>query len=141
MWENKRSRFKKPDQEYYSIANKLRSENKINERFEIMLSSLTLEEIIGLRLELAAKSVKSCSCGFGVGKVDASYTSSAPSGKQLPSASSQRIYASGSKPSFVNPLNILSNLFQFLPFPINCVEVVFVILQGRSPFLIAPLLV
>ena len=57
MWENKRSRFKKPDQEYYSIANKLRSENKINERFEIMLSSLTLEEIIGLRLELAAKSV------------------------------------------------------------------------------------
>ena len=57
MWENKRSRFKKPDQEYYSIANKLKSENKINERFEIMLSSLTLEEIIGLRLELAAKSV------------------------------------------------------------------------------------
>ena len=57
MWESKRSRFKKPDQDYYSIANKLKSENKINERFEIMLSSLTLEEIIGLRLELAAKSV------------------------------------------------------------------------------------
>jgi len=57
MWENKRSRFKKPDQDYYSIANKLKEEGKINEKFEIMLSSLTLEEIIGLRLELAAKSV------------------------------------------------------------------------------------
>ena len=57
MWESKRSRFKKPDQDYYSIANKLKSQNKINEKFEIMLSMLTLEEIIGLRLELAAKSV------------------------------------------------------------------------------------
>ena len=57
MWENKRSRFKKLNQDYYSIANKLKSENKIDEKFEVMLSSLTLEEIIGLRLELAAKSV------------------------------------------------------------------------------------
>lgn len=57
MWENKRSRFKKPDRDYYSIANKLKSENKIDEKFEVMLSSLTLEEIIGLRLELAAKVV------------------------------------------------------------------------------------
>jgi len=57
MWENKRSRFKKPNQDYYSIANKLKSENKINERFEVMLSSLTMEEIIGLRLELAARTV------------------------------------------------------------------------------------
>ena len=57
MWEGKRSRFKKPDQDYYSIANKLKSEGKINERFEVMLSALTLEEIIGLRLELAAKTV------------------------------------------------------------------------------------
>ena len=57
MWENKRSRFKKPDQDDYSIANKLKEEGRINENFEVMLSSLTLEEIIGLRLELAAKSV------------------------------------------------------------------------------------
>ena len=57
MWENKRSRFKRPEQDYYSIANKLKSEGLIDEKFEIMLSSLTLEEIIGLRLELAAKSV------------------------------------------------------------------------------------
>jgi hypothetical protein len=57
MWESKRSRFKKPEQDFYSIANKLKSEGKINEKFEFILSSLTLEEIIGLRLELAAKSV------------------------------------------------------------------------------------
>ena len=57
MWENKRSRFKKPDQDYYSISNKLRSDGKSNEKFELMLSSLTMEEIIGLRLELAAKAV------------------------------------------------------------------------------------
>ena len=57
MWENKRSRFKRSNQDFYSIANKLKSEGKTNEIFEVMLSSLTLEEIIGLRLELAAKSV------------------------------------------------------------------------------------
>jgi hypothetical protein len=57
MWESKRSRFKKPNQHYYSIVNKLKTQNKIDERFEIMLSSLTLEEIIGLRLELAAETV------------------------------------------------------------------------------------
>jgi len=57
MWESKRSRFKKPNQDFYSIANKLKSEDKIDEKFEIMLSSLKLEEIIGLRLELAAKTV------------------------------------------------------------------------------------
>ena len=57
MWESKRSRFKKPNQDYYSISNKLKAKGKINERFEVMLSSLTLEEIIGLRLELAAKTV------------------------------------------------------------------------------------
>ena len=57
MWESKRSRFKKTDQDYYSISNKLKSEGKIDEKFEIMLSSLTLEEIIALRLELAAKAV------------------------------------------------------------------------------------
>jgi DNA-binding NtrC family response regulator len=57
MWERKRSRFKKKDQDYYSITNKLKSEGKITEEFEVMLCTLTLEEIIGLRLELAAKTV------------------------------------------------------------------------------------
>jgi len=41
---------------YYSISNKLRKENKSHDEFEVMLNNLTLEEIIGLKLELAAKS-------------------------------------------------------------------------------------
>ena len=57
MWERKRSRFKRKNQDFYSIANKLNSEGKITEEFEIMLTQLTMEEMIGLRLELAAKSV------------------------------------------------------------------------------------
>lgn len=57
MWEKKRSRFKKKDQYYYSIANKLKKEKKINEEFEVMLNTLTLEDVIGLKLELAAKTV------------------------------------------------------------------------------------
>ena len=41
---------------YYSIANKLRKENKSSEEFEIIFNSLSLEEVIGLKLELASKS-------------------------------------------------------------------------------------
>ena len=40
----------------YSISRTLKKENKINTEFEVMLSSLTLEDIIALKLELAAKS-------------------------------------------------------------------------------------
>ena len=59
MWHKKRSRYKtnlKEDQ-YYSISNKLRKEKKITDEFEILLSSLTLEDIIGLKIELVSKSV------------------------------------------------------------------------------------
>jgi len=66
MWKRKRRRYKKKDQEYYSISNKLRSENKINDEFEIMLGSISLEELIGLRLELAAKSVNNKLYGFDI---------------------------------------------------------------------------
>ena len=45
-----KKRYTKPDQQYYSLSNKLRSEKKITEEFEIMLCSLTLEDIIALRL-------------------------------------------------------------------------------------------
>lgn len=40
---------------YVSISHKLRSENKITSDFEVMLSGLTLEEIISLKLELATR--------------------------------------------------------------------------------------
>tara|TARA_A100001515_G_scaffold129881_2_gene116816 strand:- start:287 stop:661 length:375 start_codon:yes stop_codon:yes gene_type:complete len=41
----------------YSVSNKLKKQNKITDEFEIMLSGLTIEEVIALRLELASRSV------------------------------------------------------------------------------------
>ena len=49
---------------HYSISNKLKKERKITDEFEIMLSSLTLEEIIGLKLELASRAVGGLLYGF-----------------------------------------------------------------------------
>ena len=40
---------------YYSISKKLRKENKSSEEFELMLNSLSLEDVIALKLELATK--------------------------------------------------------------------------------------
>lgn len=40
---------------FYSISKKLKREGKITEEFEIMLSSLTIEDVIALRLELSTK--------------------------------------------------------------------------------------
>ena len=52
-WENKRKIY--GANAYYSIASKLRKEHKSNDEFETMLNALSLEEVIGLKLELAAK--------------------------------------------------------------------------------------
>ena len=38
-----------------SFSNKLRTQGKSNEAFEVMLSALTLEEIIGLKLECSSR--------------------------------------------------------------------------------------
>jgi hypothetical protein len=40
---------------YYSIAKKLRREGKSSEEFEILFNNLSLEEVIGLKLELASR--------------------------------------------------------------------------------------
>lgn len=40
----------------YSVINKLLKEEKINEQFLLKLNSLSLEEVIALKLEFAAKS-------------------------------------------------------------------------------------
>ena len=42
----------------YSLSKTLREESKSNEEFEIMLSNLTLEELIGLKLEVSGRAVK-----------------------------------------------------------------------------------
>ena len=43
----------------YSLIRKLRKNKKTSEEFESMLSALSLEEIIGLKLELAARAIDS----------------------------------------------------------------------------------
>lgn len=43
--------------EYYSIINKLRKERKINKEFESIVSNLTLEDLIALKLELSTRLV------------------------------------------------------------------------------------
>jgi len=48
----------------YSITRKLRNENKSNEQFEIMVGALSLEELIALKLDLAAKSAGGKMYGF-----------------------------------------------------------------------------
>jgi hypothetical protein len=68
MWKRKRRRYNNVNKvnEYYSIINKLKSQEKITDEFEIMISSLTFEELIGLRLELAAKAVNHKLFGFKI---------------------------------------------------------------------------
>lgn len=41
--------------QYYSVAEKLKRDKKISSEFEIMLNGLALEEVIALKLELAAQ--------------------------------------------------------------------------------------
>lgn len=51
-WKKKKKNGKN---RYYSVAKELKKKKKITPQFEIMLNSLTLEEVIALKLELAAK--------------------------------------------------------------------------------------
>jgi hypothetical protein len=49
-----------------SFSNKLREQGKSNEAFEIMLSALTLEELIGLKLECAGRLTNGKMYGFNL---------------------------------------------------------------------------
>ena len=53
----KRKKTTKGRNTYYSLSKKLRQEKKINDDFEAMLSNMSLEEIIGLKMELSTKPV------------------------------------------------------------------------------------
>ena len=53
----KRKKTTKGRNTYYSLSKKLRQEKKIDYDFETMLSSLSLEEIIGLKMELSSRPV------------------------------------------------------------------------------------
>ena len=52
----------------YSISSVLRKRNKITDEFEIMLNTLSIEDIIALKLELAVKSSGGKLYGFPVWK-------------------------------------------------------------------------
>ena len=60
----KRKKLRKGRNIHYSLSKKLRQEKKSNDEFETMLSSLTLEEVIGLKLELSTKPVNNRLYGF-----------------------------------------------------------------------------
>jgi hypothetical protein len=65
MWKKKLREYKGKF-ENYSIRKKLNNQNKINSNFETILNSLTLEEIIALKLELAASHVNHKLYGFPI---------------------------------------------------------------------------
>jgi hypothetical protein len=53
---------------YYSTSKTLRVAGKSSEEFEAMLSNLTLEEIISLKLEISAKMINNKLYGFDLWK-------------------------------------------------------------------------
>jgi hypothetical protein len=55
----KRKRLYKGKTTNYSLSRKLRVENKSTDELEILFNSLSLEELIGLKLELASKAAGS----------------------------------------------------------------------------------
>ena len=61
-WKRKKLRIGRNTQ--YNLSKKLRQEKKSNDEFEKMLANLTLEEVIGLKLELSTKPVNNRLYGF-----------------------------------------------------------------------------
>ena len=53
MWKKKFNNHKGRNY-YYSLRNKLKKEKKISNEIEVAISNLTLEELIGLKLELSS---------------------------------------------------------------------------------------
>lgn len=65
MWKKKLTEYKGKF-EHYSLRNKLFREKKINSNFETILNTLTLEQIIALKLELSASHVNHKLFGFPI---------------------------------------------------------------------------
>ena len=64
MWNYRKKTITNKD--HYNISSKLISEKRSNDEFEIMLGNLTIEEMIGLRLEVAARAVDHKLYGFNL---------------------------------------------------------------------------
>tara|TARA_Y100000310_G_C19957959_1_gene479902 strand:- start:68 stop:430 length:363 start_codon:yes stop_codon:yes gene_type:complete len=56
FWKKKLKQYKGKNF-YYSLRNKLKREKKITDDFEVVFNSLTLEELIGLKLELSTYNI------------------------------------------------------------------------------------
>jgi len=67
MWKKKLREYKGRNYNY-SLRKKLKREKKTTDDFEVMLHSLTLEEVIGLKLELAASHINNKLYNFPVYK-------------------------------------------------------------------------
>jgi len=65
MWKKKLREFKGKNYKY-SLRNKLRREKKITDDFEVMIQRLSLEEVIGIKLELAASHINNKLYNFPV---------------------------------------------------------------------------
>jgi len=65
MWKKKLKEYKGRNYKY-SLRNKLKREKKITDDFEVMLQSLSLEEMIGLKFELAASHINNKLYNFPV---------------------------------------------------------------------------
>jgi len=65
MWKKKLREYKGRNYKY-SLRRKLRREKRTSDDFEAMLHSLTLEEVIGLKLELAASHINNKLYNFPV---------------------------------------------------------------------------
>jgi hypothetical protein len=63
-WKRKRRHVGK--NRNYSLSRKLKKDCRINESFEVMLANLTLEEVIGLKLELSSQPVGNRLYGFPI---------------------------------------------------------------------------
>ena len=65
MWKKKLREYKGRNYKY-SLRKKLRREKRTSDDFEAMLHSLTLEEVLGLKLELAASHINNKLYNFPV---------------------------------------------------------------------------
>ena len=66
MFQQKKLKKKRNKFYNYSISRSLKKKGRITPQFELMLSSLTLEELIALKLEHSAKVVKGKLFGFPI---------------------------------------------------------------------------